>query len=114
MIDESLDPGRAAEHRLQVRKYRKLVEIRMHKGEVFDIRQFPGIRPGADFQIGDLFCERIPPGLGVANTLVEIDEEQRHNLLLCSLSAAVPARGLCQDWGDCWPKPRRPAAIPAS
>ena len=80
MIDKSLHPGRAAEHRLQIRKFGKNVEIGMHEGEIFDIRHLPRIGPDANLQVGKLFRERVAPCLRVADTLVEIDKEQRHFL----------------------------------
>jgi hypothetical protein len=33
------DPGRAAEHGFQIRKGREGIEVAMHKGEIFDIRE---------------------------------------------------------------------------
>ena len=63
-------------------KVGKRIEIGMHEGEIFDIRQVAGIRPDADFQIGKLCRERVAPSRGVADMLVEINDEQRHNRLL--------------------------------
>ena len=63
-------------------KVGKRIEIGMHEGEIFDIRQLSCIRPNADFQIGKLFRERVAPCLGVADMFVEINDEQRHNRLL--------------------------------
>jgi hypothetical protein len=54
----------------------------MHEGEIFDLRQASGVRPDADFQIGQLFSERIAPCRGVADMFVEINDEQRYNRLL--------------------------------
>src|ERR1700756_230835 len=94
MVDKRLNSGRAAEHRLQVRKYRKHIEIGMHEGEVFDIRQFPGIGPSANFQIGKLLRKGVAPCLRVADTLVEIDEEQRHDFPIPSQCCPACARAL--------------------
>ena len=80
MINKRLHAGRAAEHGLQVRKFGKKVEIGMHEREIFDIRQLSRIGPNANFQIGKLFRESVAPSLRVADTLVEIDDEQRHFL----------------------------------
>jgi hypothetical protein len=41
MVDQRLDPGRAAEHGFQIRKNWKGIEIGMHKAEIFNIRQVP-------------------------------------------------------------------------
>jgi hypothetical protein len=38
MVDKGLDPGRAAEHGLQIRKDREGIEVGLHKDEIFDIR----------------------------------------------------------------------------
>jgi hypothetical protein len=78
MVDERLDAGRAAEHRLQFWEDRQRIEIGMHEGEVFDIRQLAGIGPDADFQIGELLREGFAPRRRVADTLVEFDDKQRH------------------------------------
>ena len=59
-------------------KFRQRIEIGMHEGEIFDIHQFARIGPNADFHIGELFLESIKPQLCIANTFVEIDDEQRH------------------------------------
>src|SRR3974390_3232125 len=56
----------------------------MHEGEILDIRQLSWIGPDANLQIGYLFLERITPDLCVADALVEIDDEQRHNWFLFS------------------------------
>ena len=63
-------------------KLGKRIEIGMYEGEIFDIRQLSCIRPNTDFQIGKLCLERVTPCLGVADMLVEINDEQRHNRLL--------------------------------
>src|ERR1039458_8042493 len=91
MLNEGLDTGRAAEHGFQIRKDGKGIEIGMHEGEIFDIRQNSGIGPDADLQIGKLFPERVAPCLGVADMFVEIHDEQRHNRLL-SYSIGVSIR----------------------
>src|SRR6516164_7225573 len=80
MVDKRLHAGRAAEHRLQIWKRGQRIEIGMHKGEVFDIRQFSRIGPNTNFQIGKLLRKGVAPCLCVADTLVEIDEEQRHDV----------------------------------
>ena len=54
----------------------------MHEGEIFDIRQVSCLWPDADFQIGKLFRECAAPCRGVADMLVEVNDEQRHNRLL--------------------------------
>ena len=59
----------------------KGIEIGMHEGEIFDIRQLSRIRPDADFQIGKLCRERVAPCRGVADMFVEINDEQCHNRL---------------------------------
>src|SRR5271165_307277 len=82
MLNEGLDPGRAAEHGFQIRKSGKNIEIGMHEGEIFDIRQLSRIRPNADLQMGKLFPERVAPCLGVADMFVEINDEQGHSRLL--------------------------------
>src|SRR5207244_34983 len=84
VVDKRLDAGRAAEHRLQVRKRGQSVEIGMHEREILDIRQFTRFGPDANFEIGKAFGEGVAPGFRVADTLVEIDDEQRHDLFLCS------------------------------
>jgi len=38
MVDKGFDPGRAAEHGLQIRKDREGIEVGLHKDEIFDIR----------------------------------------------------------------------------
>src|ERR1700735_4266301 len=91
MINEGLDPGRATEHGFQIRKTGKRIEIGMHEGEIFDVRQLSRIRPNADFQIGKLCLERVAPCLGVADMLVEINDEQRHNRLLGHSMMVLPA-----------------------
>ena len=78
VIDKGLHPGRAAEHRLQLRKFGQEVEIRTHEGEVFDLPHLPCLRPDADFEIGDPFRECVAPQLRVADIFVEIHDEQRH------------------------------------
>ncbi len=82
MLDKRLDPSRAAEHGFQVREGRKGIEIGMHEGEVFDIRDVAGLGPDADFKVGELFAERVAPCLGVADMFVEIDDKQRQDRLL--------------------------------
>src|SRR5882762_3322550 len=79
MPNEGLDPGGTAEHGFQIRKNGKRIEIGMHEGEIFDIRQLSRVRPNADLQIGKLFPERVAPCLGVADMFVEINDEQRHD-----------------------------------
>jgi hypothetical protein len=86
MVDEALHAGRAAEHGLEVRKGRKLVEIRPHEGEELDVLHVAGIGPEAHRQIGKLLPERVAPRLGVADDLVQVDDEQRH-----AASAMTPA-----------------------
>src|ERR1700683_1677300 len=96
MLHEGLDTGRAAEHRFQIWKDRKGIEIGMHEGEEFDIRQVSGFRPNADLQIGKLFPERVAPCLGVADMLVEIYDEQRHSRLLsCSFACCRSTSVTC-------------------
>ncbi len=75
MLDEALHAGGTAEHGLQVREGGKLVEIRMHEGEVFDVLHIPGVGPEANGQIGNLLLEGIAEGLGTADDLVQIDDE---------------------------------------
>ena len=79
---KGLDPGRAAEHGFQIRKDREGIEVGMHKGEIFDIRQVSGIRRNSDLQIRKLFAERVAPRPGVADMLVEINDEQRRGWFL--------------------------------
>jgi hypothetical protein len=71
MPDEGLDPGRAAEHGFQVGEGRKRIEIGMHEGEVFVIRNVAGLGPDADFKLGELFAERVAPCLGVADMFIK-------------------------------------------
>ena len=52
MLDEALHAGRAAEHGFQVREGGKLVEIRMHEGEIFDVLHLAGIGPEANGRSG--------------------------------------------------------------
>ena len=75
MLDECLHAGRAAEHGFQVREGGKLIEIRMHEGEVFDVLQLARIGPDANFQIGKLLLEGVAPCLRIADTLVQLDDE---------------------------------------
>jgi hypothetical protein len=80
MVDKGVYACRAAEHRLQIGKCGKRVEIRMHEGEIFNIRHLSRIGPDANFQVWQLFGEGVAPGFRIADTLVEIDKEQRHFL----------------------------------
>ncbi len=80
--DKGLHSGRAAEHRFQIRKWRKNIEIGTHEGEVFDIRQLSRVRPDPNFDLGHLVLERVPPSLHIADIFVEVDDEQRHYSLL--------------------------------
>src|ERR1700677_429109 len=82
MVDEGLDPGRAAEHGFQIRKSGKRTEIGMHEGEIFNIRELSRLRPNANFQLRKLCRERVTPCPGVADMFVEINDKQRHNHLL--------------------------------
>src|ERR1700747_2379301 len=52
----------------------------MPEGEIFDVRPLARVGPNANFQIRKLFRKGVAPGLCVADTLVEIDKEQRHFL----------------------------------
>src|SRR6516225_4896567 len=94
MADKRLHAGRAAEHRLQIWKRGQRIEIGMHKGEVFDIRQFSRIGPNTNFQIRKLLRKGVAPCLRVADTLVEIDEEQRHDVSYTSQPRPACARAL--------------------
>ena len=78
MLDDVIHPGRPAEHRLQIRKSRQPVEIRMHECEVFDLRHIARIGPDANRQVGHLLPERFAPRRRIADTLVQLDEKQRH------------------------------------
>ena len=75
MLDEGLHAGRTAEHGFQVREGGKQVEIRMHEGEVFDVLQLARIGPDANWQIGKLLPECVAPCLGIADELVQVDDE---------------------------------------
>ena len=78
VIDKGFDPGRAAEHRLQLRQSRDRVEIGPHKGEVFDIGRIPDLGKDADFETGNEFGEGVAPRLRVADLPVEPIDQQRH------------------------------------
>ncbi len=73
MVDEGFDPGRPAEHRLQIRQIGKDVEIGTDEGEIFDIRHRSGVGPNADFKLGQPRREIVAPRLRIADLLVEID-----------------------------------------
>src|SRR5919198_5367007 len=78
MMDKGLDPGRAAEHRLQIRQFGKRIEIGPDEGEVFDILNLAGLRPDADVELGKLRREIVAPSLRITDLSVEIDDQQRH------------------------------------
>ena len=63
----------------KIRKCREGIEVGMHKGEIFNIRQASSIRPNADLQLRKLFPECVAPRLGVADMFVEINDEQRYD-----------------------------------
>ena len=71
----ALHAGRTAEHGFQVREGGKLVEIRMHEREVFDVLQLARIGPEANRQIGKLLLECVAKCLGTADDLVQVDDE---------------------------------------
>ena len=73
MLDDVLHAGRTAEHGLQVREGGKLVEIRMHDCEVFDVLKFAHIGPEANRQIGKLLLEGIAKCLGTTDDLIQVD-----------------------------------------
>ena len=75
MLDDVIHAGRAAEHGFQIREGGEQVEIRMHEGEVFDVLHLARIGPDANWQIGNLFPERVAPCLRIADTLVQLDDE---------------------------------------
>jgi hypothetical protein len=75
MINKAFHPGRTAEHGSEVREGGKLVEIRMHEREVLDVLHLADIGPDANWQIGNLLLEGVMPCLGVADNLVQIDDE---------------------------------------
>ena len=79
VVDKGFDPGRAAEHRLQVRQRRDRVEIGPHEGEVFDLGRIPDLGKDADFETGNEFGEGVAPGLRVADLPVEPIDQQRHS-----------------------------------
>ena len=91
VIDKRLDPGRAAEHRLQFREVRQRVEIGPHKGEVFDLLGVARFRPDSDFHPRQLRRERRAPRLRIPDHLVEIDDQQRHVASPIPLRAATIA-----------------------
>src|SRR4029077_5400531 len=61
-------------------------------GEVLDIRQFSGIRPNANFEVGKLLGKGVAPRLCVADTLVEIDDQQCHFLSVAKYLLALSSR----------------------
>ena len=63
-------------------KVGKRIEIGMHEGEIFDIRQISGSGQMRISRSGSCSRERVAPRLGVADMFVEIDDEQRHDRLL--------------------------------
>src|SRR5713101_6644823 len=91
MIDKGFHPGRAAEHRLQIRQFGKDVEIGADEGEIFDIRHSSRVRPNAKFQIGKLCRKVVAPGLRVADLLVESDDEQGRIPSLVSIACCRAA-----------------------
>jgi hypothetical protein len=78
VVDERLNAGRAAEHRLQVRQRRDCVEIRPDERQIFYVVEVVGLREDADFEVGQLLGEIVAPLPRVADLPVEIDDKQRH------------------------------------
>jgi hypothetical protein len=79
VVDECLDPSRAAEHRLEVGQRRDRVEVRPHECEIGDFGRVPDIGEDADLQLRQQLGERVAPALRSAD-LVRIQpiDQQRH------------------------------------